>query len=176
MENVDATRVLKHFIHASWLSKTIIIRNNDYPKQFYSISINFLGRPRVCEYSGLTNAEKCKLYRAKRNSEDTKKAEALRKQTWRQNVKKDPLAYENYKLAERNRKRKNATSAQSSEEIVTDPEPTESPESSFTTKQTLHRSVSRVNKLLPKSPRKNVKVVEKLAVKYKVKFPFKKRG
>ena len=46
--------------------------------------------------------------------------------------------------------------------------------SSFSTKQSLHRSVSRLNNLLPKSPHKKVEVIEKLAEKYQVKFQFKK--
>ena len=38
-----------------------------------------LGHPKKGEYSGLTNTEKCKLYRAKNNSNKKEKYEALRK-------------------------------------------------------------------------------------------------
>ena len=46
--------------------------------------------------------------------------------------------------------------------------------SSFSTKQSLHRSLSRANNFFPKSPHKKAEVIEKLAEKYKVKFQFKK--
>ena len=46
--------------------------------------------------------------------------------------------------------------------------------SSFSTKQSLHRSLSHANNFLPKSPHKKAEVIEKLAEKYKVKFQFKK--
>ena len=46
--------------------------------------------------------------------------------------------------------------------------------SSFSTKQSLHHSVSRLNNFLQKSPHKKVEVIEKLAEKYQVKFQFKK--
>ena len=54
-----------------------------------------------------------------------------------------------------------------------DTSPSISP-SSFSNKQSLHRSLSRANNFLPKSPHKKTDVIEKLAEQYKVKFNFKK--
>ena len=53
-----------------------------------------------------------------------------------------------------------------------------SQDSSFTNKQTLHRSLSRADNHLPKSPHKKAEIIEKLVEKYQVKMPFKnfKRG
>lgn len=50
------------------------------------------------------------------------------------------------------------------------------PTTAFTTKQSLHRSVSKVEKLLPKSPRKKCEVIKGLAHKYKLRIQFSKRG
>ena len=52
-----------------------------------------------------------------------------------------------------------------------------SPGSSFSNKKTLHRSLSRADNHLPKSPHKKAKIIEKLVEKYYVKIPFNtKRG
>ena len=52
-----------------------------------------------------------------------------------------------------------------------------SPDSSFSNKQTLHRSLSHADNHLPKSPHKKAEVIEKLVEKYHVKIPFNtKRG
>ena len=52
-----------------------------------------------------------------------------------------------------------------------------SPDSSFSNKQMLHRSLTRVDSYLPKSPDKKTEVIEKLVEKYHVKIHFNaKRG
>ena len=143
----------------------------------------FLGRPKKGVYSGLTNAEKCKLYRKKTACDQKKKDEALRKKAWRANLKKSPHLYEMYKLNERHRKLKRTEPAENSdhstiENANEEPGPSDqtdsSPTSSFSTKQSLHRSLSRVKGSLPRSPHKQAEVVEKLAERYQVKFNFKK--
>ena len=59
-----------------------------------------LGHPKKGEYSELTNAEKCKLYRVRSNSDKKKKYEVLRKKIWRAKLKEDPHQYEQYKVNE----------------------------------------------------------------------------
>lgn len=110
---------------------------------------------------------------------------------WRAKLKEDPHRYENYKVNERYRKLKKSSNANSNSatDLVVESESasegsgsstdqndltsSNSP-SSFSTKQSLHRSLSRVSNFLPKSPHKKTEVIEKLAEKYKVKFNFKK--
>ena len=61
-------------------------------------SPSFLGK-----YSGLTNAESCRLYRQSM-TQAKKNKERLRKQNWRNNLKKDKAKYAKYLENERNRK------------------------------------------------------------------------
>ena len=49
------------------------------------------------EYSGLSNAEKCKLYRSK-GSEQKKKNDALRKKLWHAKLKENLMKEEQYKV------------------------------------------------------------------------------
>lgn len=95
-----------------------------------------------------------------------------------------PQQYETYKMNERYRKLKKVTEnsdiimetteTNSPSIVLSSPSSSSIPKSSFSTKQSLHRSLSRVNNILPKSPHKKVEVIEKLAEKYQVKFAFKK--
>ena len=137
----------------------------------------------------MTNSQKGKYYRAKNNTIEKKKAEALRKKIWRQNLRNNPSKYKRYKVSERHRKLMKAqvkkstssiedinstentnlvelespTSSQSSSSSSPSSSSTSSSPSSFTTKQSLHRSVSRVNNLLPKSPNKKAEVIDKIS-------------
>ena len=67
------------------------------------------------------------------------------------------------------KKKSNVEAAENSEERPSKERPgpsgqnDSSPRSSFSTKQSLHRSLSRVNNLLPKSPYKKAEVIEILA-------------
>ena len=190
--------ILKSSLRKNDVTRHVMTSSNIYPRKVrvcYDVSATFLyfslGRPKKGEYRGLTNAEKCKLYRAKNNSDKKKKYEALRKKIWRAKLKENPHQYEQYKVNERYRKLKktsNATTSDNSDIVMesqsmeekpgsstgqNDTSPSISP-SSFSNKQSLHRSLSRANNFLPKSPHKRAEVIEKLANKYKVKFNFKK--
>lgn len=81
----------------------------------------------------MTNSQKCKNYRAKNNTIEKKKTEALRKKIWRQNLKNNPSDYERYKVSERHRKLKKAqaTAAQQIEDASI--EPTSSNDSTLST-------------------------------------------
>ena len=147
----------------------------------------FAGRPRKGEYSGLSNAEICKLYRSKQNAkgDDFKLKEATRKKNWRMKLKSKPLEYEEYKAIERLRKSvendavdtQNAHGSQEntceSEEINTKSTNENRRNSSFTTKQTMHRSLSRADSHLPKSPHKKAEIIQKLPSKYSLRIEMK---
>ena len=148
------------------------------------VSVTFLyfssGYPKKGEYSGLTNAEKCKLYGAKNNSDKKKKYEAPRKKIWRAKLKENTHQYVQYKVKEQYWKFKKTSSITTSDnsDIVMESQSMEerpgsstgqnetslltSP-SSFSNKQSLYRSLSRANNFLPKSPHKKAEVNEKLA-------------
>ena len=94
--------------------------------------IFFLGRPRKGELP-MTNSQKCKNYRAKTNTIEKKKAEALRKKIWRQNLRNNPSDYERYKVSERHRKLKK-TQAKAAQQIEdASIEPTSSNDSTLST-------------------------------------------
>ena len=129
---------------------------------------------KVGEYSGLSNAEKCKLYRSK-GSEQKKKNGALRKKLWRAKLKENPMKYEQYKVSEQYRKLQNKENK--AVEVKEASQCSSSPDSSFSNKQMLHRSLSCADNELPKSPYKKAEVIKKLVEKYYVKIPFNtKRG
>ena len=145
----------------------------------YSNYTFLLGRPRKGEYSGLTNAQKCKLRReklkAKSNEFLNKEKERLAK--WRTNMKQDKERYDKFK--ENDKLRKWAAKKNKEEEVIV-PEAanaevraqeetsTQTPGSAFSCRQTLHRSLSRADSHLPKSPDKKAEITQSLATKYKL--------
>ena len=161
----------------------------------YAHGIFAAGRARVPtqgkrKYSGLSNAHKCKLRReklkAKSNKFLNKEKERLAK--WRENLKKDPDRYGKFKEGDKLRKwaakmRKEVPEAGNSEvpeagnsEGYTQGN-AQTPGSSFSCKQTLHRSLSRADSHLPKSPHKKAEIIQRLATKYKLRINLKeKRG
>ena len=92
-------------------------------------------------------------------------------------MKANAVEYEQYKDNERYRKLQR-NKEKETVEVEEDGECFSSQDSSFTNKQTLHRSLSRADNHLPKSPHKKAEIMKKLVEKYQVKMPFKnsKRG
>ena len=90
-----------------------------------------LGRPSKGEYNGLSDAEKCKLYRSK-GIEQKKKKDALRKKLWRAKLKGNPSKYKQYKVNERYCKLQNKENKAAEVEGVG--QYSSSPGSSFTNK------------------------------------------
>ena len=98
---------------------------------------------------------------------------------WREKLKHIPVEYEHYKVNERHRKVKtsldstNSTIPNPASEMASPETPSplnissssssnNSPQSSFSNRQSLNRSLSRVDNHLPKSPHKKAEVIEKL--------------
>ena len=117
---------------------------------------------------------------------EEKEKERLAK--WRKNLKKDPDRYGKFKEDDKLRKwaakkRKEVPEAANSEvpeagnsEGYTQ-ENAQRPGSSFSCKQTLHRSLSRADSHLPKSPHKKAEIIQRLATKCKLRINLKeKRG
>ena len=109
------------------------------------------------------------MYRSK-GSEQKKKNDALRKKLWRAKLKENPMKHEQCKVNERYRKLQNKENK--TVEVEEAGQCFSSPDSSFSNKKTLHRSLSRADNHLPKSPHKKAEVIEKLVEKYHVKIPF----
>ena len=114
--------------------------------------------------------KKCKLYRS-RGSEQKKKNNDLRKKLWRTKLKQNPMKSSSISLTNdtanyKTKKRKQLKCKKLEEEHSS------SQDSSFSNKQTLHRSLSRADNHLPKSPHKKAEVIEKLVEKYHVKISF----
>ena len=89
-----------------FLAPTVFFRpsiKHLYNSSRFCILYFILGRPSKGEYSGLSNAEKCKLYRSK-GSEQKKKKDALREKLWRGKLKTNGVEYDQYKVNERYRK------------------------------------------------------------------------
>ena len=107
---------------------------------------------------------------------------------WRENLKKDPGRYGKFKEHGKLRKwatkkRKEVPEAANSEVPEAGnsegyiQENAQTPGSSFSCKQTLHRSLSRADSHLPKSPHKKAEVIQRSATKYKLRINLKeKRG
>ena len=109
------------------------------------------------------------MYRSK-GSEQKKKNDFLRKKLWRAKLKENPVKYKQYKINERYRELQNKES--NAVEVEEAGQCSSSPDSSFNNKQTLHRSLSRADNHLPKSPHKKAELIKKLVEKYHVKIPF----
>ena len=71
---------------------------------------------------------------------------------WRTKLKENPMKYEQYRVNEQNRKLQNKENK--AVEVEEAGQCSSSPDSSFSNKQTLHRSLSRADNDLPKSPQK----------------------
>ena len=124
-----------------------------------------LGRPRKDEYSGLTDAQKCKLRREKLKAKSNEFSNKVKKRLakWRTNMKKDKERYEKFK--ENVKLRKWAAKKNEEEEVIV-PEAvnaevcaqeetsTQTLGSVFSCRQNWHRSLSRADSHLPKSPHK----------------------
>ena len=109
------------------------------------------------------------MYRSK-ESEQKKKNDALHKKLWRAKLKENQVKYEQYKVNERYRKLQNKENKAVEVEEAGQCSP--SPDSSFSNKQTLYRSLFRAENHLPKSPHKKAEVIGKLVEKYHVKISF----
>ena len=103
--------------------------------------------------SRTTNAERCKRYR-ERHSDEYKENDAIRKKRSRVSLKSDPVAYEQYKRKERERKRY-ATPV-------------------FSNNAVKSRSVKKVEKVLPKSPRRKKEIIKSLASKFNIRINLEK--
>ena len=124
--------------------------------------------------------------KTKSNEFLNKEKERLAK--WRENLKKDPDRYGKFKEDDKLRKwapkkRKEVPEVVNSEvpeagnsEGYTQ-ENAQTPGSSFSCEQTLHRRISRADSHLPKSPHKKEEIIQRLATKYKLRINLKeKRG
>ena len=116
--------------------------------------------------------------KVKSNEFLNKEKEGLAK--WRENLKKDPDRYGKFKEDDKLRKwaaekRKEVPEAGNSEGYTQ--ENAQTPGSSFSCKQTLHRSLSRADSHLPKSPHKKAEIIQRFSTKYKLRINLKeKRG
>lgn len=112
------------------------------------------------------NAEKCKRYRQK-NLDKIKRQDAARKKKERENIKNNPAKYKKYLDDEKRRKK--IAALRKNDPTIEKKEPV-SPEhhSSFTTKQSRHRSINRVENALPKCPTKSCEIIKRLATKYQL--------
>ena len=115
-----------------------------------------------------TNADRCKRYRRK-NADKYKINDALRKKRARQLLKINKDQYEEHKKKERERKRlaklgKNIAINHHSQEPLDS-----QPSTSFSNSAVKSRIIKKVEKSLPKSPRRKKKVIKSLASKFNVK-------
>ena len=102
--------------------------------------------------------------------EQKKKNDALCKKLWRTKLKENPMKYEQYKINERHRKLQNKENK--AVEVEEAGQCSSSPDSPFSNKQTLRRSLSRADNHLPKSPHKKAEVVQILVEQNHVKILF----
>ena len=131
------------------------------------------------------------MYQSKKNSDQKKKTEALRKRLWRAKLKGNSQEYCQYKTNARYGKLKKSNKTNNTTDPAADiiienvseivkERPSSSnggsnsSPSSFSNKQSLQRRLSRVDNCLPKSSHKKAEVIKKLAERYQVKLPFKK--
>ena len=118
--------------------KFIHISSNECCIDVWLIIFIVLGRPSKGEYSGLSNTEKCKLYRSK-ESKQKKNNDALRKKVWRTKLKENPIKYKRYKVNERYCKLQNKENKAVEWEEAG--QCFSSPDNSFSNKPTLHRNL-----------------------------------
>ena len=150
------------------------------------------------KYSGLNNAEICKVYRQSM-SDAKKEKERLRKQQWRAAQKKTPEMYKKHFESDRLRKQHSkiiksfeiASSSSSNSQSPTSSQPSLSllpvpttssltpviashhQQSAYSTKQSRSRSLKKAEVNLPQSPRKKAEVIKNLASKYQTRIQLK---
>ena len=127
--------------------------------------------------------------------ETKKKKERIRKQKWRQNLKKNLAKYEQYLKNERLRKNysnlikssqssSSSASGQSSQFIEASSEvssetttrTTPQNQSAFSTKQSRSRSLKKADDHLPQSPRKKAEIIQNLVSKYHIRIKIHENG
>ena len=143
----------------------------------------------TCGYTGVTNAEKCRLYRKKNSQKDS-----LRKKVWRKNLKAKSEEYNEHKKHDSFRKEyaktmkrfdsispstnqtlpgspisfveppSSCSSPQSDHTNITEPGSAE-PTPAFSSKQIKSRSLIKDARNLPQSPRKKAEVLQGLVKK-----------
>lgn len=127
------------------------------------------------ETTTTTNAERCKRYREK-NKEEYRINDALRKKQKRTVLKTlDKVKYEEQKKKDRERKRlsKLKKSQATPSSATSALEATEAASSSpFSNSAVKSRTVKRVEKCRPQSPRRKTEVIKSLASKFNVKVKF----
>ncbi|XP_066932919.1 glutamic acid-rich protein-like [Clytia hemisphaerica] len=144
-----------------------------------------MGRPKSNKSKSEMNKEYLKRYREK-NAEKYKKGDNERKKLKLRHMKyiepgkyKEHLAKDRHRKKEYREKKKRDEQAREQEEAQQQNDEASSSSSTppaFRTKQSLQRSVKKVERLLPKSPRKKSEVIRGLASKYmRIQF-CKKRG
>ena len=146
-----------------------------------------MGRPRLNKSKSDANKEYLKKYREK-NSEKYKKSDNERKKMklqtlkylelikYKEHLQKDRMRKKGYR--ERKKQQEQQSQQQNNSHGSSATSSSTKCAAAFTTKQSLQRSVNKVEKLLPKSPRKKTEVIKGLASKYKLRIQFnnKKRG
>ena len=105
--------------------------------------------------------------------------ERIRKQKWREGLKKKPEVYGKYLESEKMRKR-HAKLTSSVPNLPTTPQLVEAiqspkttpttPNTAFSTKQSRNRSLKKADDHLPQSPRKKVEIIQNLASKYQIRI------
>ena len=104
-------------------------------------------------------------------NDEKKEKERIRKQKWRQNLKKNPSKYNDYLKNKRLRKSHSkllkSIQPTSSEGTASQKTSAES-ESAFPTKQSRCRSLKKADEHLPQSSRKKAEIIQNLASKYQI--------
>ena len=150
------------------------------------------------KYSGLNNAEICKVYR-KSLSDAKKRKRRVEKTTIESSSKKSPEIYKQHLESDRLRKQHSkiiksfeiASSNSSNSQSPTSSQPTPSLlpvptisslmpviashhlQSAFSTKKSRSRSLKKVEVNLPQSPRKKAEVIKNLTSKYQIRIQLK---
>ena len=118
-----------------------------------------------------STAERCKKYRQK-HKEVYREKDALRKRNYRQKVKVNPVANEKSLRVQREKKQKyrqrvkESIATATTANFVTE----QNDDSAFSQAHIRSRSIQKVAKTLPKSPRKRKEVISALANKFKLRI------
>ena len=125
------------------------------------------------ETTKTTNADRCKRYREK-NKEEYKINDALRKKRARLILKtQDKEKHE--QLKKKDRERKQLAKITSKIQVTATPDQaasTSSPHTPFSNSAIKSRTIKRVEKSLPQSPRRKSEVIKSLVSKFNVKIQF----
>ena len=116
-------------------------------------------------------AERCKKYRQK-HKEVYREKDALRKRNYRQKMKANPIANEERLRVQRERKQKYRQRVKGSIATATaaNLETEQNDDSAFAQAYIRSRTIQKVAKTLPKSPRKRKEVISALANKFKLRI------